>query len=349
MNDATPATESISARVSSALERLDGRVCVVGSINADLVVRVERMPKPGETIQGSPLRTISGGKSANQAAAASRIGARVQLVGAVGADALAEVVTSALEDAGVDLTHVRHLTDTPTGTAVITVDAAGENSIIISAGANGELGPGEVEESAEALTSAGALGLVFEVPPATVLAAALTAHGAGVPVVLNPSPYRRPEPELLKQIDVLVVNEHELADMLGDSDASSADDGGGGDDQARWSAVAERVRTELGIPSFVVTLGGDGAVVIDGTAGADDTGEPLITRVQAVKVTPVDTTGCGDAFTGTLLAGIASGLSLAESAEVAAAVGAYAATKEGAQTSYPGPDDVRALLAATHA
>ena len=336
MPDSAPVSTANDAL--TVLDDIDGRVCVVGSINADLVVRVERMPKPGETIQGSPLRTISGGKSANQAAAAARIGARVQLVGAVGADALAEVVTSALSEAGVDLEHVRHLTDTPTGTAVITVDAAGENSIIISAGANGELGPDEVAASAQALTSAGALGLVFEVPPATVLAAARTAHEAGVPVVLNPSPYRRPEPELLEQVDVLVVNEHELADMLGDG--SPSDGGSGGSGEGHWAELGERVRTELGIGSIVVTLGGEGAVVIDGTG--DD---QAVTRVPAIPVTPVDTTGCGDAFTGTLLAGIASGRALAESAGLAAAVGAYAATKEGAQSSYPGPDDVRTLLA----
>lgn len=342
MPDSAPVSTANDAL--TVLDDIDGRVCVVGSINADLVVRVERMPKPGETIQGSPLRTISGGKSANQAAAAARIGARVQLVGAVGADALAEVVTNALSEAGVDLEHVRHLTDTPTGTAVITVDAAGENSIIISAGANGELGPDEVAASAQALTSAGALGLVFEVPPATVLAAARTAHEAGVPVVLNPSPYRRPEPELLEQVDVLVVNEHELADMLGDdspSDGGSGESGGsGGSGEGHWAELGERVRTELGIGSIVVTLGGEGAVVIDGTG--DD---QAVTRVPAIPVTPVDTTGCGDAFTGTLLAGIASGRALAESAGLAAAVGAYAATKEGAQSSYPGPDDVRTLLA----
>lgn len=321
----------------AVLDEIDGRVCVVGSINADLVVRVDRMPKPGETIQGSPLRTISGGKSANQASAAARIGARVQLVGAVGADALAEVVTGALSEAGVDLEHVRHLPDTPTGTAVITVDAAGENSIIISAGANGELGPDEVAASAQALTSAGALGLVFEVPPATVLAAARTAHEAGVPVVLNPSPYRRPEPELLEQVDVLVVNEHELADMLGDGSATDSGDESG---DGHWERLGERVRSELGIASLVVTLGGEGAVVVDGTGE-----QQAVTRVPAIPVTPVDTTGCGDAFTGTLLAGIASGHTPAESAGLAAAVGAYAATKEGAQSSYPGPDDVRALLA----
>ncbi len=336
----TPSPTATSAL--AALDRLDGSVCVVGSINADLVVRVERMPRPGETINGSPLRTVSGGKSANQAAAAARIGARVQLVAAVGNDALADVVTGALESAGVDLTHVRRLDDTPTGTAVITVDEAGENMIIISAGANGELAPDDVAASAEALTSAGALGLVFEVPPATVTAAARTAHEAGVPVVLNPSPYRRPEPELLELVDVLVVNEHELADMLGDSPGGASDEPAPAD-EPDWGHLGERVRSELGIASLVVTLGGDGAVVIDGTSGTLET-----TRVPAIPVTPVDTTGCGDAFTGTLLAGIASGLTLAESAGLAAAVGAYAATKEGAQTSYPGPDDVRALLTGTY-
>ena len=337
----TAASESSPAL--SVIDRLDGRVCVVGSINADLVVRVERMPKPGQTINGSPLCTVSGGKSANQAAAAARMGARVKLVGAVGTDALADVVTGALGEAGVDLEHVRRLPEMATGTAVITVDAGGENMIVISAGANGEVGPDDVTASAEALTGAGSLGLVFEVPPATVLAAARTAHGAGVPVVLNPSPYRRPEPELLELVDVLVVNEHELADMLGeghDSAATHID----ADDESRWALLGERVRSELGIPSFVVTLGGDGAVVIDGASGS-----PEVTRVPAVAVDPVDTTGCGDAFTGTLLAGIASGLMLAESAHLAAAVGAFAATREGAQTSYPGPDDVRALLTGTRA
>ncbi len=205
----------VKRSVDATLERLTGRVCVVGSINADLVVRVERLPRPGETLAGAPLWVNSGGKSANQAAAAARLGAHVDLVGAVGTDPWADVVTGALGDAGVRLDALRRLTGSATGTAVITVDAVGENSIVISAGANGDLAPADIEAVRDMIGAAGVLGLAFEVPPATVSAAALVAREAGVPVVLNPSPYRPPEPELLSLVDVLVVNEHEVVELLG--------------------------------------------------------------------------------------------------------------------------------------
>ncbi|MEP7160562.1 MAG: ribokinase, partial [Dermatophilaceae bacterium] len=312
----------VEGSVDVALERLTGRVCVVGSINADLVVRVARLPRPGETLAGAPLRVNSGGKSANQAAAAARLGAHVDLVGAVGTDPWADVVTGALGDAGVSLDAVRRLTGSATGTAVITVDAVGENSIVISAGANGDLAPADVEAARDVIGAAGVLGLAFEVPPATVSAAALVAREAGVPVVLNPSPYRPPESELLSLVDVLVVNEHEAVELLGGPVRD-------------WAGAGEAVRERYGVHALVVTLGSSGSVVVGGAT---------VSRIRAVPITAVDTTGCGDAYMGALLAGLASGVALRDAAVLGSVVSALAATREGAQASYPTREEVAVFV-----
>ncbi len=277
----------------------NGRVAVVGSLNVDLVVTTDRLPGPGETRRGGPLQTHPGGKSANQAVAASLGGAAVTLVGAVGDDSHGAFITDRVRRAGVNTDRVRRVAKTATGTAVITVDAAGENTIVISAGANAELTPDDVARSAASITGAAALGLSFEVPLEVVAAAAATAKAAGVTVVLNPSPFAQPPAELLRDVDVLVLNQHELAQL---------------------GPAAENVGR------LVVTLGADGARVVE---------NGVVTDVPAVAVDAVDTTGCGDAFLGTILAGLAAGSTLIDAANKAALVAAYAATGRGAAASYP--------------
>ncbi|ROZ62830.1 ribokinase [Kocuria soli] len=303
-----------------------GSVCVVGSLNADLVVRTQRHPKPGETLTGGPLAIAPGGKSANQAVAAARLGAQVRLVGAVGDDAHGHLLLDALRADDVSTDHVRALPDTPTGTAVITVAADGENTIVISPGANGELRPEDIPNAA--FDDAGALGLTFEVPAATVIASAQRAHAKGIPVFLNPSPFRIPEPELLAATDVLVVNEHELAQVL-EAFGAPAD--------GSWQERGTALRKATGVPALVVTLGAEGAVVIrSGPRGGDGNhGAPAVTEVPGVKVQAVDTTGCGDAVLGALLATTSGGMGLVEATEVAMQVAARAATVAGAQPSYP--------------
>lgn len=301
-------------------------VVVVGSLNADLVVRVEAMPKPGETVHGSELAVLPGGKGSNQAAAASLLGAAVTIVGAVGDDAHGALLLDHARRAGVDTRAVRRLAGTATGTAVISVDAAGENSIIISAGANGHLGPQDALDATEALTQAGVLCLCLEIPMPTVIQAARLAHDAGATVLLNLSPFEEADPELLELTDVLLVNDHEAAQLLGQDLTSVA-----------WGAVIEALALR-GVARCVVTRGAQGAVVLDSTAPAGH----QVVAIPAVRVEPVDTTGCGDAFTGAMSQQLAAGAPLVDAARFAAEVAAFAATRLGAQSSYPTLADLAA-------
>src|SRR3954447_9542937 len=190
-------------------------VLVVGSLNADLTVRTRRLPGPGETVTGSDLVVSPGGKSANQAAAAALLGADVALLGRVGHDGNGDLLLERLAAAGVDTASVERLDGVATGTALIAVDDAGENFIIVSPGANGHLTPRDVEQAEEFFSGAAVLCLCLEVSLATVRAAARAACAAGVRVILNPSPFTDVGEDLLQLVDVLVVNQHELRDLVG--------------------------------------------------------------------------------------------------------------------------------------
>lgn len=292
------------------------RISVIGSMNVDYTVTTKRLPKPGETVNGGPLTLLPGGKSANQASAAARIGAQVRMFGAVGEDANADFLLEHLRDAGVDTSHIAAVAG-PSGTTVITVDANGENTIVYSAGSNGEVSVDYVRQSSDALVAADVLGLCLESPMETVTACARLCHDAGLKVLLNDSPFVAELPAELS--DILLVNEHEMAQLL---DIAEPDDDDW--DGLDWSDVARQMH-DFGFNQAVITLGGDGSVVIDG----DD-----IYRIAPVAVEAIDTTGCGDAFMGTVLAGLASGHALADSAQLASYVSAYAATGFGAQASY---------------
>ncbi|MDO4610523.1 ribokinase [Corynebacterium sp.] len=329
--DGTGATGR-AARVRDLMDRIGGPVAVVGSANADLTVRVRALPGPGETVTGGPLEVLPGGKSANQSAAGARLGADVAFIGCVGRDANAGVLRDALTDAGVDLSGMEEA-DVATGTAMITVDDDAENCIVISAGANGEVTPELVRRHRGAIESARALGLCLEISLDAVTEAARIAHDAGARVVFNLSPVGDAPAELLGLVDVLIVNEHELAHLVG---TAAVDAGREGD----WTAASAELAGRYGIPHAVVTLGGAGSTVI-GAEGAH--------AVAAWDADVVDTTGCGDAYMGTLLAGLASGLTLTESAELASAVSAYAATGAGAQASYGTAGDIVAWAAAAGA
>lgn len=286
------------------------RVVVVGSLNADLTVRTERLPRPGETVRGSPVVVAPGGKSANQAAAAARLGAEVALLGAVGRDDHGDLLLRRLQEAGVDVEGVLRLDGPPTGTALITVDAGGENTIVISAGANGELGPDRLAGLPQRLLGAAVLCLCFEVPMETAVEAARSARAAGVPVLLNPSPAAGIPDALMAATSLLLLNETEAADLI---DAS-----------ADWAVTASRLQRRVG-PAAIVTLGGEGAVVLQ---------DGQVTVIPATPVTPVDTTGAGDAFTGAVAARLARGDSLTGAASFAARAAAWSTTRPGAQPSY---------------
>ncbi len=294
------------------VKQMGAPVLVVGSLNADLTVHVERFPRGGETISGSDLAVQPGGKSSNQAAAAALLGAEVLLVGAVGRDANAEFLLEQASGRGVDVTRVRRRGVAATGTAMILVDASGENVIVVSPGANASLSPEDVSD-ADLATSA-AVVLALEVPLTTVVDVASRASEAGALVLLNASPIRPLPAELLRAVDVLVVNEIELDALLETR-------------RPAWSEKLEAL-SAIGVRRAVVTLGKDGAAVLDADA------PEAVRFVPSIPVDAVDTTGCGDAFMGALAAELAGGSTLADAAATGAAAGAWAARGFGAQSSY---------------
>ena len=286
-------------------------VVIVGSLNADLFVEVDALPQAGETVRGSDLAIRPGGKGANQVAAAALLGASVTMVGAVGDDDHGRLLLASAERAGVATQRIERLPEVATGTALITVDGSGENTIVISPGANGAVAPDQARNGIDAGTAV--VGLCLEIPPATVAAAVGRATEVGATVVLNLSPYRAVEPEVLADVDVLLVNEIELEQLVGPFDEL---------------ADALTRLAELGVDRTVVTLGEAGAAILDTVAQSSR-------RVSSPTVEVVDTTGCGDAFTGGLISRLAAGADLAAAVETAVRVGAYAATGKGAQPSYP--------------
>ncbi|NMM96541.1 sugar kinase [Bifidobacterium sp. DSM 109960] len=324
-----------ATEILSALDRIHGTVSVIGSMNADYTVTAQRLPGPGETITGGPLQLLPGGKSGNQAAAAAKIGATVRMFGAVGSDSNADFLLEQLENAGVDVSNVRRVLG-PSGTTVIVVDADGENIIVYSPGSNAQVTVDYVQSMKDELVSSSVLGLCLESPIETVTAAARMCHEAGVKVLLNDSPFTPTIPaELIEASDVLLVNEHEMAQLLG-IDEPDNDDWDGFD----WENAADRM-AEYGFKEAIVTLGGDGSVVLDTAA---QPGQRVV-RIAPVKIDAVDTTGCGDSFMGTVLAGLASGFSLQDAARLASYVSAYAATGYGAQASYGTAAQIKAKFA----
>jgi ribokinase len=287
-------------------------IIVFGSINVDLVCRVARTPSPGETVRGADYVLIPGGKGANQSLAARRAGAKVRLFGTVGFDAFADVALAELSPAGVDLSGLSRRGGA-TGVAIITVDDKGENAIVLSPGANAHARADTI--SPGAFSPRDTLLLQLEVPFAESLAAAKTARAAGARVALSLAPYTALAAEDIAAFDIIVVNQHEAADLarhLGVS-AKGAD--------ATVSALAHRLGRTV-----IATLGPDGAV-----AATDSE----VIRVAALPVTPVDTTGAGDTFCGVLAAFLDEGTDMRAALTRAAVAGSLAVTKAGAQPSVP--------------
>ncbi|MEU9774174.1 ribokinase [Streptomyces sp. NPDC047968] len=298
----------------------DYDLLVIGSANADLVVGVERRPGPGETVLGSELDVHPGGKGANQAVAAARLGARTALLARVGDDAYGRLLLDAQQAAGVDTAGVL-VGGAPTGVALITVDPSGDNSIVVSPGANGRLTPGDVRAAGGLLRASRVVSAQLEIPLETVVEA-VRGLAPGTRFVLNPSPPRPLPPEVLRACDPLIVNEHEARVILGVEPVGEE--------------PADRARALLarGPRSVVVTLGARGAWVASAQGAFP---------VPAVPVDAVDTTGAGDAFTAALAWRLGRGDALAEAAAYAVRVGAAAVTRAGAQASYPTPEEVAAL------
>lgn len=317
-----------------------GRIVVVGSLNADLTIYCERLPKPGETVHGTGFAVNPGGKSANQAVAASLLGGAVSLIGAVGDDPNGEMLLASTAGAGVDISHVRTSQSAATGVAVIAVDTHGENNIIISAGANGTLAPADVAASADAFDGASVVCLCLEVGLGAVEAAARMGHDAGATVLLNLSPYGEIPHSLADLTDVLLVNAHEASLFLGAAEMPEAGVPGPEADNTAWDTVRQRFAGR-GLQQVLVTLGANGSVVLDSRAAGDG----RVTRIAPVKVKAVDTTGAGDAFTGAVAARLAAGEPLAEAAAFASVAAALAATRKGTQAAYPDVADVERMRA----
>ena len=282
-----------------------GRVVVVGSANVDLTATVDALPLPGQTVTAHGLDRRSGGKGSNQAAAAGRLGAEVLLVAAVGDDEGSEEVRAAAAAAGVGLARLHVAGGTPTGTALITVDDAGENSIVVVPGANHVLEPDHVADALGDLGPADVVVVSLEIHPRTAAAALHLGRARGATTILNPSPFSTAVAGLLTDVDVVIVNEGE-AEQLG---AAALD------------------RSGLAV---IITLGGAGARVRP-AAGAT---EGSWHGVAAPRVQVVDTTGCGDAFAGAVATELAAGADLVAATGVAVRYAASAATAAGAQSSY---------------
>lgn len=300
------------------------RIVVVGSLMMDLVVRAPRLPLPGESLLSHSFQTSPGGKGANQAVAAARLGGTVRMIGRVGYDGYGGELRDTLARDGVEIGHVRTDPGAATGVAFIAVDDGGQNSIIVASGANMRVGPGDVDDAREAIAGAGMLVLQLEVPLEASERAIAIARAAGVPVILNPAPARPLPAGLIAQVDYLIPNESEATLLTGIAvnDATSAE-------------AAARALMAQGARTVIVTLGGKGALVVSAEA---------TTRIAPFTVTPVDTTAAGDAFVGALAVALTEGMRLIEAARFASAAGALTVTKAGAQPSLPSLADVQALL-----
>ena len=292
------------------------QVTIVGSSNVDITAMMRRLPSPGETVLADSYRLTPGGKGANQALAAALAGARAEFIGAVGNDSHAEIALGQLAEAGVVLDRVQHI-DGATGVAIISVDAQAENSIAVISGANSAMDEVAVREAG---ALAGVLVLQGEIPASGIRAAIDAATG---PIVLNLAPVIELDRDYLCRANPLVVNEHEaaliLAQLEGTTELSTEPE----------AVIAQRL-CDQGLESVVITMGGDGALV-----AVRGEGSASITTVAASKVTAVDTTGAGDAFTGALAARLAIGETLIDAAGFASRFAALSVQGHGAQASYP--------------
>lgn len=298
-------------------------IIVVGSANTDIVIGVERFPKPGETIAGHGFLTNRGGKGANQAMAAARLGGSVAFVGKVGNDDYGRQTIEALNDEGIDTRYMLKTDETHSGVAVITIDGHGENSIIVDGGANMQLSAADIEAAEEVFRDAAIVLLQLETPVDALTAAARLAHRHGAYVVLNPAPApKSPLPEaLLSHVDLLIPNQTE-AELFCGYVVDSMD----------TAAKAISDLREKGIRQTIITMGGQGAVV-----GIE------AEHVAAYPTTVVDTTAAGDTFCGALCSALVRGSSLKEAADFACRAASVTVSRMGAQQAMPRLEEIEAM------
>jgi ribokinase len=303
----------------------DMNIVVVGSLNMDLVVRMPQIPRPGETLLGGVFKTFPGGKGANQAVAAARLGGQVTMIGCVGDDAFGREMRATLAREGIDTTYVLVHPEAATGVALIQVDAQGQNSIAVASGANFRLTGVDVEKAMQTIGEFDVLVMPLETPLETVYTAAKIASRRGAKVLLNPAPAQVLEKDLLELVDVLLPNEYEIALMTGMQLLSPAD----------TRKAAEKLRA-LGTKNLIVTLGSQGSALFN-ASGQE-------TLIPVCQVQAIDTTAAGDCFVGALAVGLCEGKSLLAAAEFASAAAALSVTREGAQPSLPRRSEVEQFI-----
>ena len=300
------------------------RMLVIGSVNMDVVARVDGVPAPGQNVRGRDLRTIPGGKGANQAVAAARLGAETAFLGRVGDDGFGSRLRANLEAEGVGVDSLETVRDCASGVALILVDAAGENTIVVTPGANNRLTPDDVDAARGLVAAADAVVLQLEIPAETVARAVALAREVGTPTILDAGPPRKPVDEAAFDATVLTPNEAEAASLL------AIEPGTLGLEEMARELLA------CGPGAVVLKAGPRGAVVARGNR---------CEGVPAFRINPVDTTAAGDAFTAALAVETVKGTDLAAAARVANAAGALACLKFGAQPSMPTADDIARFLA----
>ena len=292
------------------------KILVIGSLNIDMVMKVDHMPTAGETILCDGMKLVAGGKGANQACAAGRLGTDVSMLGAIGNDSHGEMQRDSLQRSGVDVSGLITKESVSTGTAFITVNKEGNNSIVVVQGANAQFTPEDIEAHRDLLEECEIVILQLEIPMDTVLYAVKLARTLGKIVILDPAPVPEHFPEELYQyVDIIKPNESELSRLTGIADAQN------------HLEEAVQIVKDHGVKNVLVTLGGDGVYL-------DTENEPPV-HIPAKKVEVVDTTAAGDSFTAALAAMLLEGKTLKEAAEFANQVSAIVVTREGAQDSIP--------------
>ena len=293
-----------------------GKILVIGSLNIDMVMKVDHMPTAGETILCDGMKLVAGGKGANQACAAGRLGTDVTMLGAIGNDSHGEMQRDSLQRSGVDVSGLITKERVSTGTAFITVNKEGNNSIVVVQGANAQFTPEDIEAHRDLLEECEIVILQLEIPMDTVLYAVKLARTLGKTVILDPAPVPEHFPEELYQyVDIIKPNESELSRLTGIADTQN------------HLEEAVQIVKDHGVKNVLVTLGGDGVYL-------DTENEPPV-HIPAKKVKVVDTTAAGDSFTAALAAMLLEGKTLKEAAEFANQVSAIVVTREGAQDSIP--------------
>ena len=306
---------------------MGNKIVVVGSSNTDMIVKLPRLPKPGETIGDGAFSTAAGGKGANQAVAAARAGADVGLVARVGGDSFGEQAITGFVGDGIDVEHVTRDPAAPSGVALIFVDEKGENSIAVAPGANAGLTPNDVEAAEELITGADVVVMQLETPLETVERAATLAREHGARVILNPAPAQPLSDEILGNVSILTPNESEAELLTG-----IQVEGDAGAEEAARALVAR------GVETVILTLGSRGAFVFESESGE---------LVPGFEVDAVDTTAAGDVFNGSLAVGLAEGMPLARAVGFANAAAALSVTKLGAQPSAPTRAEIDTFLGET--